>query len=58
MDEDLEGYTDKLYKEWIPEEVQGYHYKDYYEWTDEIEPEDLPPPKTFSKIIQGEEPLD
>jgi len=57
MDEDIEGYSERLYKEWIPEEIQGFHHKNYYEWSEE-EPEEAPPPKTFSKVIQGEEPLD
>lgn len=58
-DTSIEGYSERHYKEWleIPEEVQGYHHKNYYEWEEEPE-EQVPPPKTFRKIIQGEEPLD
>jgi hypothetical protein len=61
MDEEtsIEGYySERLYKEWDSEEIEGYHHKTYYEWSEETEVPRIHPPKTFSKVIQEEEPLD
>lgn len=58
MNEEIEGYTGNNYKKWIPEDVTGYDYRMYCEWEPEDEEIPEPPTKTFTKIIQEEEPFD
>jgi hypothetical protein len=58
MNEEIEGYTENTFKKWIPEDVTGYDYRMYSEWEPEDEEEPKVPIKTFTKIIQEEEPFD